>query len=105
MFSEEEVDGGGESAYRCGAERVFLDSDAFTAESLREADGLPRVEYNSGRVVAVAGLSEPCFNLAKLNRMFGGSCPGVDPVEYHGVFVEVTDHRGGEVRFQTQVET
>ena len=68
-----------------------------------ETDGLPRVEYDGGRVVAGAGLGQPCFNLAELDGMFGSSCPGVDPVENHGVFVEVTDHAGGEVRFQSKV--
>jgi hypothetical protein len=48
-------------------------------------------------------LGEPFFNVPELNGMFGGSCPGVDPVENDGVFVEVTDDSSGEVRFQSQV--
>ena len=69
-----------------------------------EADGLPGVEDDGGRVIGSACLGQPGFDVAELDWLVAGSCPGVDPVEHHGVVVEVTDHRGGEVRFQSQVE-
>ena len=70
LFPEEEVDCCSEPPDRLCAEVEFLDSNALAFESLGEVNCLPGVEDDGGWVIGGAGLGEPCFDIADLDRVF-----------------------------------